>query len=155
MVFLTAMKNKYVWYGAGGLLLLLWLKAQASGKSMVTEAAITIGGAVADVAVATGQDLYDAAKPIVEYPLAAARSAAQTEFIGDVWGVAGVIPQGPVEEAIILDYMPTGQLVMDGLPLLGTYVGVKAMLAGRAVHQYRQAVGIEPKDPPGFLSKLF
>ncbi|SMC29372.1 hypothetical protein SAMN02745857_03792 [Andreprevotia lacus DSM 23236] len=146
---LSDKQAKWVLYGAGALALYLYLRG-------VRGVAADVGKVALDVAQATGTALYETGKAAGSDWLAKTRTVAEIQWLQSVRGLTGVSPGGPVEESILMSYMPsTATVQLDAVPGVGLYVAVRANLAGSAVHQYRQAVGIEPKPAPGFFQKLF
>ncbi|WP_155845247.1 hypothetical protein [Chitinilyticum aquatile] len=129
-----------------GWLAWVWLNkkpGETLGKALVTQT----GEAAIEVVKATGGVVYEGAEMWLQDIKTAAGQQNRKAFLLDVQALAGVVPQSPIEENIILSYMPAAMMALDGFPILEAYPAIKAVMAGRAVHEYRQAVGIEPKPP--------
>lgn len=154
MAYLTDTQAKWALYGVSGLFLLLWLKAQQDGKSMVEVAGQAAANAVVDVVKGAGGALYDAGAAVADTAVHAYLSEQEKAFINDVYVYGMAMVSTPVEQGIALSFMPS-QWTKAALFAGDAWVVMKAQMAADAIHQYRQAQGIEPKPAPGFFSKLF
>lgn len=152
MAFVTDQQAKWVAYGMGGLLVLLWLKAQQDGKTMARVAGEAAADAAIEVVKGAGSTLYDAAADAGSYVVKAYLTEQEQHFLDQVYLYGAALPQSPVEQGIALSFMPT-QWTKAALWVGDSWQIMKARMAGQAVHEYRQATGIESK-PESLLSKI-
>ena len=145
-------------YLGGGIIALIWLRAQGNGNSLTKQAARDSVNTVVEVAKGVGEAVgVEVVKPVAKVIAAAAAkpfiaiySGLQLQFFMEVEAMGGIKLYSDGEKKLALEYMPNSVVgVLDGLPPFSQWMGVKAEMAARAVKAYRNNNNFNTYQPWG------